>query len=76
MVKDVSITHPEQLELGTRYHVWYIQPRKGRKDEQKSFTDYFRGLVFESGCCFARWHLESELDWKRITAIQIAGTGE
>lgn len=77
-MKDDRITHPEQLDNGTRYHVWYSIPVVKSKTGVAvgTFTDVFREFKADKTGFFLHFYEQPKVDWLQVTAIRKAMPGE
>lgn len=71
MFQDQSITHPEQLENGHRYHVWYSIPvvKASSGFARGAFTDVFTEFSADKFGFFLYFFEQPKVDWLHITKI-------
>lgn len=75
MVSVDHITHPEQLQNGRRYHVWYLLSTSKTKSgtARGAFSDVFKELNFDGKQCYLHFYEQDKLDWRHVTCIQECG---
>lgn len=74
MFNDATITHPEQLENGRRYHVWYTIPSSKTNSgyARGAFSDVFKEFTADKAGFFLHFYEQAKIDWKHVTGIKPA----